>query len=352
MGDGSNPEPNQALADWRVPYEFAVRAIVGVLIFAVVAAFAVGLSYCVRLLGVRNVDKVVIGGLKFCEYLLFAADIILFILFIARDVIKNAQSLVSPKYATTAARAAEPVVKSYFQPVRRAVDPPSSFEPLRKPVAHPPGLREPIVLSYLALRRAVGIVALGLPFVVAIPWWFFAGHVLESSISAYYYTGMRNVFVGSLCAIAMFQLCCRGYDLRDEIAGVFSAFCALGVAFFPTTPDFSPTPLEHHIATVHYACAALLFLTLAYFCLVLFKMTADGKTPTRQKLQRNRVYTVCGWVILASILIIFVLRFLNISAFNVPLLGAVGIVFTFETTSLLAFGTAWLTKSEALLKDE
>jgi len=210
-----------------------------------------------------------------------------------------------------------------------------------------PSPQDPVVLSYLALRRAVGYVALALPFVVAIGWWLFGGHVLESSISSYYYTGMRNIFEGSLCAISMFMFCCRGYDRKDEVAGIFSALCAVGVALFPTTPDAGATAHQKDIGAVHYTCAALLFLTLAYFCLVLFKMTAPGGKPTLQKIQRNRVYTVCGIVILVSIAAIVVLKFINVTY-----LGAIGTVFIFETTSLLAFGTAWLIKGERFLKDE
>jgi len=207
---------------------------------------------------------------------------------------------------------------------------------------------DPIVLSYLALRKAVGAVALGLPFVLAIPWWIVRHHMLEASISGYYYTGMRNVFVGSLCAIAMFMLCCRGYDRKDEIGGIFSAACALGVAFFPTTPDYCWTARERLIGHVHYVFAALLFLTLAYFCLVLFKMSAKNKKLTPQKVWRNRVYTICGYVILASIALVAVQKLLDVKY----LVGNVGSVFCFETTALLAFGTAWLTKGETFLKDE
>jgi hypothetical protein len=122
-----------------------------------------------------------------------------------------------------------------------------------------PKAKNPIVLSYLALRRAVGSVALGLPFALAIPWWVLKNHIIQSSISGYYYTGMRNLFVGSLCAISMFMLCSRGYDLKDEVAGMFSAFCALGVAFFPTAPDFGSTERQYDIGTAHYVFAALLF---------------------------------------------------------------------------------------------
>jgi len=210
-----------------------------------------------------------------------------------------------------------------------------------------PTPKDPVVLSYHALRQAVGYVALGLPFVVSIGWWLFGGHVLENSISSYYYTGMRNIFVGSLCAISMFQLCCRGYDPKDEIAGIFSAIFALGVAFFPTTPDVGATPHQKEIGTAHYTFAALLFLTLAYFCLFLFRMSAADRKPTPQKLQRNNVYTVCGCVILGSLITIFVLKFLNVEYF-----GKLGTVSIFETTSLLAFGIAWLAKGEAFLSDK
>jgi hypothetical protein len=211
-----------------------------------------------------------------------------------------------------------------------------------------PKAKDPIVLSYLALRKAVGAVAFGLPFVLAIPRWILCHHMMESSISGYYYTGMRNLFVGSLCAIGMFMLCSRGYDLKDEVAGIFSAVCALGVAFSPTTPDVAATARQKHVGTVHYTFAALLFLTLAYFCLVLFKMSAKDKQVTRRKIQRNRVYTVCGCVILASIGLIAMFKLLGVRY----LFANVGPVFCFETTSLLAFGTAWLTKGETFLKDE
>jgi len=212
-----------------------------------------------------------------------------------------------------------------------------------------PKARDPIVLSYLQLRKAVGIVALALPFALAIPWFFLRGYIIESSISSYYYTGMRNLFVGSLCAIAMFMLCCRGYDRKDEIAGMLSAIFALGVAFFPTSPDGHATPLQLRVGVVHYTFAALLFLTLAYFCFFLFTMTAADRKLTRQKMQRNVVYTVCGWVIIVSIGLIALLSGLLKVQY---LIGTVGTMFCFETTSLLAFGFAWLVKGETFLKDE
>jgi hypothetical protein len=209
-----------------------------------------------------------------------------------------------------------------------------------------PAAKDPVVLSYLALRKAVGFVALFLPFALAIPW-LLCAHVLKSSISGYYYTGMRNLFVGSLCAIAMFMICCRGYDDYDEIAGIFSAVCALGVAFFPTAPDCQVTPYQHNIGIIHWTFAALLFLTLACFCFVLFTMSAKSKTVTPRKLVRNRVYRICGSVIIVSMILIVILNCFKVYY----LFGIVGSEFLFETTALLAFGVAWLVKGETFLKD-
>ncbi|MHB1672850.1 MAG: hypothetical protein ACYCSP_01225 [Acidobacteriaceae bacterium] len=213
--------------------------------------------------------------------------------------------------------------------------------------------KDPVVLSYLALRKAVGVVALGLPFALALPWWVLRGHMIEPSISSYYYTGMRNLFVGSLCAISMFQLCCRGYDRKDEIAGIFSAFCALGVAFFPTEPNCGATPRQQHIAVAHYIFATLLFSTLAYFCLVLFKMTAQNRIMTRKKLERNRIYTVCGHAILTSMALIALLKLLAVLhvSWVEDWVANFHTTFYFESTALIAFGVAWLIKGEAFLKE-
>ncbi len=59
--------------------------------------------------------------------------------------------------------------------------------------------------SYMTLRKAVGWIGLLLPFVLMLGGYFiFKGKFVESSISYYYHTGMRDVFVGALCAVALF----------------------------------------------------------------------------------------------------------------------------------------------------
>ena len=59
--------------------------------------------------------------------------------------------------------------------------------------------------SYIALRQAVGWIGALLPFVMMFGVvLIFDGQFTERSISYYYHTGMRDVFVGALCAIGLF----------------------------------------------------------------------------------------------------------------------------------------------------
>lgn len=210
------------------------------------------------------------------------------------------------------------------------------------------GPQDPLALSYLDLRKAVGIIGVALPFVLAFGKDLLQGWGIQSSISSYYYTDMGNVSVGSLCAIGVFLMSCRGYDWEDETAGVLACIFAVGVALFPTTPDICATSQEKLIGRVHLSFAALLFLALAYFCLALFTKTDPNKNPTRKKLQRNIVYRVCGYTILASILLIVVAALPPVET-HVQRLSP---RFWLESLAVEAFAWAWLTKGEWILKDE
>jgi len=211
-----------------------------------------------------------------------------------------------------------------------------------------PAAKDPVVLSYAALRRSVGIVAVAFPFVVTVPVYLLCDHTIASSLSANYYQITRNFFVGTLCAISLFMFCDRGYDLKDEIAGILSSIFALGVAFFPTTPDECATHFQKFIGHAHYFFATALFSTLAYFCLVLFRTTAVNRHVTHKKLQRNKVYRACGIAIVASMAAIAALSLLdNKNTFNVDYwIKRLHTTPILESIALIAFGLAWLVKGD------
>jgi len=200
---------------------------------------------------------------------------------------------------------------------------------------------ESMVLSYLALRKSVGVIGMLLPFVLAGGHMLAAGARIEGSISAYYWTEMRDVLVGALCAIAVFLFAYRGPDKVDDFAADFAAISAVGVALAPSRPD-GPFGL------VHYVFAASFFLALAYFSLVLFRKTNPRERPTRRKLMRNRVYAVCGCTMLACVALIGLVSFTRLG----ELLGRHSPVFWLESVAIFAFGVSWFTKGEAILKDE
>jgi hypothetical protein len=208
--------------------------------------------------------------------------------------------------------------------------------------------QDPLVLSYLALRKAVGLVGFALPFALGIGGFLLSRQGIQITMSDYYYTGMRNVFVASLCSIGIFLMSTRGYDRNDEITGRLAALFAIGIALFPTTPSADATSRAKAIGTIHLSCAALFYLTVALISIVLFTKTSADKIPTPRKLQRNAVYRVCGFAILACISLILVFEFLP----DKTSLERFTPVFWLESIASVAFGVSWLIKGETLLKDQ
>jgi hypothetical protein len=204
----------------------------------------------------------------------------------------------------------------------------------------------------------VGLIALILPFALAVgcilngligPDHALPQPILERSVSDYYYTPMRNYLVGSLCAIAAFLACSRGYDLTDEINGYLASFFTLCVALIPPVDPRSSvyTAMQVEIGFVHSGFAALMFLSLAYFCIFLFRKSSPEKTLTRRKLHRNRIYGTCGLVIVACIVVMVSLTIRAIAESLRPSF----LLFWCESLALAAFGVAWLTKGEGILRD-
>lgn len=206
-----------------------------------------------------------------------------------------------------------------------------------------------LVFSYLALRKAIGILGVTLPFSVSLGAMLFFQEEIKSSISAYYYSGMRDVLVGTLFAIGFFMLSYHGYERNDRLAGIVVFVSALGIALFPTTPEEHPTPIDKWIGAFHFFFAALFFSALVYFSLFLFTRTHPDRPPTARKLQRNQLYRVCGKVMAACVLLIVVVHLLPEQASAA--LKSADPVFWLESVAILAFGISWLVKGEAILKD-
>lgn len=224
-----------------------------------------------------------------------------------------------------------------------------------------------LVLSFLALRRAIGIVGLFLP--AALLAWAAATGQFPPTMSEFYYTPMSEVFVGSLSAIAVFLWSYEGYRERrlitDRNTARAASLGALGVALCPSGTELQDVPvppltLSQRLFGVpltealHYASAALFFLSLAVFCLVLFVRGASPAPPAgasvkevaawQAERREHLLYRTCGVVILAAVAGIASIHQLGAPTWLLRLRP----VFWLEVTACVAFALSWLVKGRTL----
>jgi len=210
-----------------------------------------------------------------------------------------------------------------------------------------PGVKTPEknnqVISYYALRILIGATGVLLPVLLIIGN-LIANETLkiEFSVSDYYDNGTAgDILVGILFVLGFFLMTYKGFDKTDSRAANFGCVFALGVALCPTT---SPNQVVH---ILHFVFAVLLFAVFIVFSIYLFRKTGPGR-PTKQKDNRNKVYLICGIVMIACIvgIAISMIWFIELSV-------RLHLVFWFESIALIAFGISWITKAEFLfLKDE
>jgi uncharacterized membrane protein len=151
---------------------------------------------------------------------------------------------------------------------------------------------------------------------------------------------MRNVFVGSLCAVGLFLFFYAGHDKWDDWAGNLEAVFAIGIAWMPTTEYGIDT-----IGILHFVCATLFFLTLAAISLFLFTKTHPDKEMKGPKKNRNLIYKICAYVMIGCLLaiIVYVLFFQERKVTS--------LIYWAEAIALVAFGVSWLTKGGTIFPD-
>jgi hypothetical protein len=202
----------------------------------------------------------------------------------------------------------------------------------------PASRKDQQIIGYQYLRMLIGACGIALPGICLI--YGLANGGVQESISDYYYTGVRDIFVGILFVLGFFLLSYRGYEAIDSRFANLGFFFALGVALFPCKSPTSFFPI------IHFASAFLLFSVFIFFSLFLFTKSAKDGIRTPDKDKRNRIYIVCGWVMIFCIVGIG----LGMALLSGRQMQDGKITFWLETVALVAFAISWLTKAKFYLE--
>jgi hypothetical protein len=210
-----------------------------------------------------------------------------------------------------------------------------------------------LIVSYRTLRQMIGYVGLLMPLSVRVGARIFEHISTSNSISAYYYTGMRDVLVSTLVLSGTLLSFYRTPARRDAIAAVIAGLAAIGIGLFPMDPNFAKEVLERYpematdkcyvnrgILGYHFLFVATFFAVTFY--LVYFRFRAfTPPIPTAQKKKRNLIYRLCG--------ICMLIGFAWIGAL---VMSRDPSIFWPEALVVVSFSAAWLVKGQVVLRDK
>jgi hypothetical protein len=217
-----------------------------------------------------------------------------------------------------------------------------SYNRLQKKQMTPEGLRNHMMSTYKHLRKGMAAIALALPPILWGIGYFWFSLPLQGSMSAYYHSSMRDVFVGALWAVGVFLFLYKGYSKWENFLLNIAGGSAIGVALFPMEWGCGA---ECKLITLHGTLAAIFFASIALVCI--FRATDTlcliEDVDVRQRyLYRYRTFGVL-MIMLPVIVYILVM--------NLPFPEAQNpAIFFFEAFGIWVFGIYWWVKSREIGK--
>jgi hypothetical protein len=196
--------------------------------------------------------------------------------------------------------------------------------------------------SFLKTRLVVGVIGVLMPPVIVFGNMLIFGQSgFEPSLSDYYFTGMRNWFVGSLWAIGaglLVYLAARR-NAWDSWFSFVAGLLAIAVALLPTNAPNTATTVS---STLHVVCAGTLFALLGVIC---FRFgSRDGRRSDRSPQWRRNwqfVHRACAFIVWVAVLVSVAFATLGAARGHVVLVG--------ETVAVLAFGVSWFLKGSEII---
>jgi hypothetical protein len=194
----------------------------------------------------------------------------------------------------------------------------------------------PPEIDQYTIKFLVGFVALSLPVIELV---LSRGEITSISQSYWYPDShwSRNIFVGSLFAIAALLAGYNGTSPMQLLFGKVAALAAVLISMFPCNCGDE----AHEIVKgVHAASAGILFAVLAWFCWDFIERAKKKLHDDRRTAATRRIwiYRACG----VGMIIAVALFVAHVVTKQEPL------IFWGETFGLVSFGVSWLTASHKL----
>ena len=201
----------------------------------------------------------------------------------------------------------------------------------------PSQLREHVAATYHSIRTGIALVAIALPFVLWIGGAWRAGLPLQQSMSAYYHSAMRDVFVGVLCAVGIVLYLYKGFTRLENYALNLAGFFVVGAALVPTQADGGASD---NSVSLHGTFAVLFFLCIAYVCIFRASDTLSEVRDAQKRKRYRRAYKTMGLAMVVSPLLAVLLTLLLQPGSEMR-----STIFVVETFAVLVFGSYWTVKS-------
>ncbi len=209
------------------------------------------------------------------------------------------------------------------------------------------------VRSFLFERLVIGGLGVLLPIAaVFLDWGLFEGNpVPRDSLSAYYYSGMREWFVLTIGTTGFFLIAYKITEKNiDNTLSLLGGLCGLLIPIFPTARTGAEkhaglplTPLqnligENTVQVVHFAASTGFIVALGGIS-ILFGRREAARKPHGNRLPERFWqlfhFSCAGAIALAGIWIVVTLKLVD---------GPYWSLLAGETTCALAFGASWFAK--------
>ena len=155
--------------------------------------------------------------------------------------------------------------------------------------AHAENTRREVIKSYYRVRQALGYLGFSLPFLLILSG-LVANANLEPSLSDFFHTVSRDIFVGVLFSIGTFLVIYEGYErepgesFTDNWLATVAGIAVFGVALFPNeSPSGQVAAVTQQLVGVqispifHYSSCFVFFYCMGHFCMFRFSKTRDQR---------------------------------------------------------------------------